>query len=109
MGKIQQNALARQFYKLAAKVQSPKLSKLLFATVHRKFGGCLKYLVSGGAALDPVVCRQFTTLGFEVLEGYGMTECFAPATMSNLADYRIGTVGRPLPGVDMHPEGNAGR
>ena len=62
--KIAASTLATLLYRLAEMIGSPRLSRLLFSAVHRKFGGYLKFLVSGGAALDPVVGRQFTTLGF---------------------------------------------
>ncbi|HSO17832.1 MAG TPA: AMP-binding protein, partial [Desulfosarcina sp.] len=54
-----------------------------------------------GAPTARDIVLFFNAAGIQVVEGYGMTECFAPATMSNLADSRIGTVGKPLPGVDI--------
>ena len=52
--KIAANKVASLLFRLAEKAASPKLSRLLFRSVHEKFGGHLKFLVSGGAALDPV-------------------------------------------------------
>ncbi|MCL1980797.1 MAG: AMP-binding protein [Proteobacteria bacterium] len=94
--KIEASVIARLLYGLASRVASPRLSRLLFGTVHKKFGGHLKYLVSGGAALDPEVGRQFTTLGFEILEGYGMTEAAPMITFTRPGQVHIGSAGTAM-------------
>ena len=99
MGRIQSNKIASLLYKLADKVQNQSLSKLLFGSVHKKFGGHLKFLVCGGAALDPAIGQQFTTLGFEVLEGYGMTEAAPMITFTRPGKLKIGSAGTNLPGT----------
>lgn len=106
MAKIKANKVASLLYRLAEKIQNRTLSRLLFGSVHRKFGGRLKYLVSGGAALDPVVGKQFTTLGFEVLEGYGMTEAAPMITFTRPGQVLIGSAGNNLPGtiIDIRDE-----
>jgi long-chain acyl-CoA synthetase len=58
-------------------------------------------MTASGAPTARDIILFFNAAGIQVVEGYGMTECFAPATMSNLADYRIGTVGKPLPDVEI--------
>jgi long-chain acyl-CoA synthetase len=79
--------------------------KLAFALIFKKLrqalGGRVRWMTASGAPTAREIVLFFNAAGIMVVEGYGMTECFAPATMSNLADYRIGTVGRPLPGVDI--------
>ena len=50
-------------------------SKKLFKSIHEKFGGKLRLLVSGAAGIDPNVLRGFYDLGFQMLQGYGLTEC----------------------------------
>jgi len=87
--KIAASTLATLLFRLAELARSPRLSRLLFGAVHRKFGGHLKFLVSGGAALDPVIGRQFTTLGFEILEGYGMTEAAPMITFTRPGQVRF--------------------
>ena len=72
--KINQSLVASALVKLAGAVNSLTFSRILFGSVQKKFGGHLKYLVCGGAPVDPEVVRLFKTLGFEILEGYGMTE-----------------------------------
>ncbi|PIE58271.1 MAG: long-chain fatty acid--CoA ligase [Desulfobulbus propionicus] len=97
--KIRANKAASLLFKAAEKIQNRAFSKLLFTSVHKKFGGHLTYLVSGGAALDPAVGQAFTTLGFEVLEGYGMTEAAPMITFTRPGEVHIGSVGAALPGT----------
>jgi len=75
--------------------------KLIFEKLRQALGGRVRWMTASGAPTAREIVLFFNAAGIMVVEGYGMTECFAPATMSNLADYRIGTVGRPLPGVDI--------
>jgi long-chain acyl-CoA synthetase len=74
---------------------------LIFKKLRLALGGRVRWMTASGAPTSRGIILFFNAAGITVVEGYGMTECFAPATMSNLADYRIGTVGRPLPGVDI--------
>jgi long-chain acyl-CoA synthetase len=74
---------------------------LIFKKLRLALGGRVRWMTASGAPTARDIILFFNAAGITVVEGYGMTECFAPATMSNLADYRIGTVGRPLPGVDI--------
>jgi long-chain acyl-CoA synthetase len=77
------------------------LRRILFSSVHRQFGGRFRYIVSGGAALDPALGEGWRELGVDVLQGYGTTEC-APAVAFNRLDRnRLGSVGVPLPGVEV--------
>ncbi|MGZ3457023.1 MAG: AMP-binding protein, partial [Archangium sp.] len=79
------------------------LGKLLFWPVHRKFGGKIKFLVSGGSALPDDVHRAFHQLGFNIIEGYGLTEAAPVLTVSETrANKRLpGTVGKALPGIEL--------
>ena len=95
--KINQSPVGRFLFRLAVKINSKKFSKRVFATVHRKFGGALETLVSGGAALDVEVGNDFKTLGFEVLEGYGMTEAAPMITFTRPGRVRIGSPGESMP------------
>lgn len=73
--------------------------RTVFARVVARFGGRLKYAVSGAAALSPEVAGFVDTLGINVYEGYGMTEASGVATANTPAARRIGSVGKPIPGV----------
>jgi long-chain acyl-CoA synthetase len=94
--KINQKKIAQLFFLIAEKAGSQTLSRILFKTVHKKFGGKLKYLVCGGAALDPEVGRNFTTLGFEILEGFGMTEAAPMITFTRPGQVTIGSAGTAM-------------
>jgi len=78
------------------------LGKLLFWPIHRKFGGQLRLLVSGGSALPDDVHEAFHQLGFDLTEGYGLTEA-APVLAVTIPENarRPGTVGPALPGVEI--------
>jgi long-chain acyl-CoA synthetase len=78
------------------------LGKLLFWPVHRRFGGRLRLLVSGGSALDPDVQAAFRELGFDLYEGYGLTEAAPVLAVSKPeGDAPAGSVGPALPGVEL--------
>jgi long-chain acyl-CoA synthetase len=78
------------------------LGKVLFYPVHRKLGGRLRLLISGGSALPPETLKSFRGLGFDLYEGYGMTEAAPVITVTRPGDKVIpGSVGRALPGIDV--------
>jgi long-chain acyl-CoA synthetase len=78
------------------------LGKLLFWPVHNRLGGRLRVLVSGGSALSEEVHDAFRGLGFDLTEGYGLTEAAPVLTVTPPGDTRLkGSVGRPLPGVEL--------
>jgi len=74
---------------------------LIFKKLADALGGRVRWMTASGAPTSRDIVLFFNASGITVIEGYGMTECCAPATMSNLADYKIGTVGKPLPYVDI--------
>lgn len=74
---------------------------MIFKNLQEALGGRVRWMAASGAPTAREIILFFNAAGITVVEGYGMTECFAPATMSNLSDYKIGTVGRPLPGLDI--------
>ncbi|MEL5847738.1 MAG: AMP-dependent synthetase/ligase [Candidatus Igneacidithiobacillus chanchocoensis] len=69
--------------------------------VRRRLGGRLQYFVSGGAALDPAIASFFLRLGLPILEGYGMTEASPVIAANPLRAIHPGTVGLPLPNVEL--------
>jgi len=64
-------------------------------------GGRLRLIVSGGAALDRQVGKILKVLGFGIIEGYGLTETSPVVSVGGSDDHRLGTVGRPLDGVEV--------
>lgn len=97
--KINGSIIARMLVKLAEKVDSLSFSRRVFGSVQKKFGGHLKYLVCGGAPIDPEVVRLFKTLGFEILEGFGMTETAPMITFTRPGTVLPGVPGHLLPGI----------
>ena len=80
-------------------------ARVLFFPVQRKFGRNFTVFVSGGAPLDPEVFRFWNSMGFTVLEGYGLTE-ISPVLCVNTMERQVaGSVGPPLPGVQLKIEG----
>ncbi len=74
--------------------------KLFFGRVHNTFGSKMRYLVTGGSRFDPQIGRDFYALGIDVLQAYGLTETSAAAFATSPDDNVIGSVGKPLPGVE---------
>ena len=83
------------------------LRRLIARQVVEKFGGRLRVAVSGGAPLAPAVARFFIGLGLPLAEGYGLTEASPVLTNTEPAQCLPGSVGRPLPGLELRlgPEG----
>ncbi len=77
------------------------LSKLLFKKVHSAFGENLRFFASGGARLEPAVAKGLFKLGFKILEGYGLTETSPVVTFNPISKPKIGSVGVPIPGVEV--------
>ncbi len=77
------------------------MGRLLFKPIHRQFGGRFRCFVSGGAPLDPQIAVDFSALGIPVLQGYGLTETAPVVSGNSLRANRIGSVGKPLPGVEV--------
>lgn len=72
-----------------------------FSPVHRKLGGRLRYLISGGSAMPPKIYDAFRGMGFEILEGYGLTEAAPVLTVQRPGQRRPGNVGKPIGGVEI--------
>ncbi len=75
--------------------------RLVFGKLRTAMGGQVEHAISGGAALGERLGHFYRGVGLVVLEGYGLTETTAPATVNTPDMIRIGTVGRPLPGVSV--------
>lgn len=75
------------------------VTKALFLPVRRRFGKNFKTFVSGGAPLPVEVFTFWSTLGFKVIEGYGLSECSPVLAANSITSQVCGAVGRPLPGV----------
>ena len=84
---------------LGGKIALALARKLIFGKIIDRFGGRLKYAVSGAAALSPEVAEFIDNLGITVYEGYGMTETTSGVVSNSPGQRRIGSVGKALPGT----------
>ena len=75
--------------------------KLVFSKIYERFGGKIRYFVSGGAPLSPTIIQFLRYAHLTVLEGYGLTETIAPCCLNPLSKQVAGTVGRPLGDVQV--------
>ncbi|MFC5791743.1 long-chain fatty acid--CoA ligase [Agromyces tardus] len=81
------------------KVKFALFDRLVYSKLRAAMGGNVKYAVSGSAPLGPRLGHFYHSLGITILEGYGLTETTAPATVNLATRSKIGTVGPALPGV----------
>ena len=83
----------------ALRLMKIDIRRSLFSSVHRNFGGRLRLIVTGAAAISPEVSIGLDRMGFKVLQGYGLTECSPLVTGERDDLYGKASVGLPLPGV----------
>ena len=91
---------ALELNRMLSRTAGLDLGRLLFGVVHQQLGGNIRLLVSGGAALPPDTHRFFAGLGLPLAEGYGLTEA-APVLTVATAGSKPGSVGAPVPGVEL--------
>lgn len=101
ISKIEESKSTLSIFKMMRFIRSNKVRRMIFKKVHDKFGGHIKAFVSGGAKLDPNVASDLEVLGFNVLEGYGLTETSPISAFNTFYNQRIGSVGKPLEDVEI--------
>lgn len=89
--------VARQIYRTELRIAD----RFVFRKIRQRFGGKLRFMVSGAAPLSTEVHQFFESIGIPILEGYGLTESTAPIACNKPSTNRRGTVGRPLPGLEV--------
>ncbi len=85
----------------ALEAQHTVATKLVFSKLQAATGGRIRFFVSGGAALPQELGEFFEAIGITIIEGYGLTETSPVLTANRVDDYRFGTVGKPIPGVQI--------
>ncbi|MDD4565359.1 MAG: AMP-binding protein [Eubacteriales bacterium] len=78
-----------------------KSTKRLFKSVHQAMGGHMRLLISGAAAIDPVVIENFNAMGFTMFQGYGMTENSPIIAVNKDRYFKPASVGLPMPGTEI--------
>jgi long-chain acyl-CoA synthetase len=86
---------------LGLRLQHALFDRLVYSKLRAAVGGNVSYAISGGAALGERLGHFFRGVGITILEGYGLTETTAPASVNRPSELRVGTVGRPIPGVTL--------
>ncbi len=86
---------------LPLKAQQALFDKIVFAKVRERFGGRVRFFISGSAALNREIAEWFNAAGILILEGYGMTENAAGAAVNHPDAYKMGTVGPAIPGSEV--------
>ena len=86
---------------LGLALQHRLADRLVYAKVKERLGGRLRFVNSGGAPLAPEIAEFFAAIDIPIMEGYGLSEVTCAATVNRASDYRFGTVGKPMPGVEL--------
>lgn len=86
---------------MGLKIKHRLADKVVFSKIRERTGGRMRYFVSGGAALPRELGEFFEAIGIIIIEGYGLTESSPVISANRLDDYRFGTVGKPIPGVEV--------
>jgi long-chain acyl-CoA synthetase len=93
-----------------ARVARINLGRIVFGRIHRTLGPRMRFFITGGSRFDPVIGRDLEALGFDIAQGYGLTESSGAATVTPIGERFVGSVGVALPGVetkvvDAQPDG----
>jgi long-chain acyl-CoA synthetase len=75
--------------------------KLVYKKLRERTGGNMRFFISGGAALSRDLGQFFESVGILIIEGYGLTESSPVISANRVNDYKFGTVGKPMPGVEV--------
>jgi len=78
-----------------------RLRRILFRSVHQRFGGHFRFFVSGGAYLPPKLAERWENMGFRVMQGYGATECAPVVSVTPYNEHNLASIGKPLPGEEV--------
>jgi len=85
---------------IGLRVKHALYDRLVYSKIRAVFGGKAKAAISGASPLNENLAHLFTGMGLEIFEGYGLTESTAPASVNVPGHVRLGTVGKPVPGME---------
>ena len=80
------------------------IGKRLFGRIHETFGGHMRFIIAGGAALEDSVAEFFLDIGLPMLQGYGLTETSPVISTNIVGRHRVGSVGVPIPQTEVRVE-----
>ena len=100
-GRQYANAKKEKKISIALPIKYKLASKLVLEKIQEKTGGNLRFFISGGAPLSRELGEFFEAIGIIILEGYGLTESSPVIAANRIDDYKFGTVGKVLPGIEV--------
>jgi len=83
------------------KLEYKLANKLVYSKMAQRTGGKVRFFISGGAALSRELGEFFEAIGFQICEGYGLTESAPVLAVNRVNDCKFGSVGKPFPGVEI--------
>ena len=95
------NAKKEKNVSLSLSIKHKLANKLVLKNIQEKTGGNLRFFISGGAPLSRELGEFFEAIGIIILEGYGLTESSPVIAANRIDDYKFGTVGKVLPGIEV--------
>jgi len=95
------NEQQRRHQPVALQIKHALAQRLVFHKIQALLGGRMRFIVSGGAPLSKEIAEFFHAAGVLILEGWGLTETLAGTAVNRLDKYAFGTVGAPIPGVEI--------
>ena len=90
-----------KFTTILQKVGVQGLKQKVFKELHQKFGGAIRIFIAGGAAPDPLVAKGLRDLGFNFIQGYGLTETSPILALNRLDKFKDDAAGIPLPRIEL--------
>jgi long-chain acyl-CoA synthetase len=101
VGRAYAGARKRRSISLGLRIRHAVADRLVYAKLREKTGGKMRFFVSGGAALGKEFGEFFEAVGITIIEGYGLTESSPVISVNEFSNYKFGSVGRAVPGVEV--------